>query len=458
MMATKGQRRRASVFITSIVPIISVISSCLAIGSTEASVASAPKTSHLFHSSHSAMSAVRGQPESFWLKVRAKNKFERSKIADMGVSIEFVSDDYVIAIGQRAHRDALAKKGLLIAGLDSWMVDFDFPAKDSNFHNYDEMSRELTDLVTRFPTLTKLDSIGRSSEGHDIWHLRLSKDVSTDTAQADARPGVIFMGGHHAREHLSIEIPLLFARHLLEAYVKGDPEITKLIDSRDIHIIPMVNPDGAEYDIADGRYKSWRKNRSQNGDGTRGVDLNRNYGYGWGTGGSSQDPSSEVYMGPAPFSEPEARAIRDFVEKQTNATTLLSFHTFSELILYPWGHVYDPIADGRDRAVFETMAKTMAKWNGYTPEQSSELYIASGDTTDWAYGEHKIFAFTFELDPSSIWDGGFYPGQAAIPVVFNKNLRPCLYLIEHADNPYRVLEPTQSNYGLRSPLVSDGIP
>jgi len=445
MMATKGRRRRASVFIIS-----SIISSCLAIFSVRTSTAhSIASDTHL-----AATSEVREQPESFWLKVRAKNKFERSKIADMGVSIEFVSDDYVIAIGQRAHRDALAESGLLIAGFDSQMAELDFPTKDSNFHNYDEAQRELTDLVARFPTLATLDSIGRSTEGHDIWHLRISKDVSKDAAQADSRPGVIFMGGHHAREHLSIEIPLLLAKHLLESYAKGDPEITRLVDGRDIHIIPMVNPDGAEYDIEGGRYKSWRKNRSQNGDGTRGVDLNRNYGYGWGTGGSSQDPSSEVYMGPAPFSEPESRAIRDFIERRTNATTLLSFHTFSELVLYPWGHVYDPIANGQDRAVFETMAKTMAKWNGYTPEQSSELYIASGDTTDWAYGEHKIFAFTFELDPSSLWDGGFYPGQAVIPAVFNKNLRPCLYLIENADNPYRVLQPSQSDYGLRSPLVS----
>ena len=87
----------------------------------------------------------------------------------------------------------------------------------------------------------------------------------------------------------------------------------------------------------------------------------------------------------------------------------------------------------------------MAEWNGYKPEQASELYIASGDTTDWAYGAHKIIAFTFELDPaSSPFDfggkSGFYPGASVIQPVFNKNIEPALYLIEYSSNPYRVLE------------------
>jgi carboxypeptidase T len=99
------------------------------------------------------------------------------------------------------------------------------------------------------------------------------------------------------------------------------------------------------------------------------------------------------------------------------------------------------------------MAKTMSKWNGYAPQASSELYIASGDTTDWAYAEHKIFAFTFELDPASMWNGGFYPGQAIIPSVFAKNLQPCLYMIDAADNPYKVTEPAQAAFGLKTALI-----
>jgi carboxypeptidase T len=111
------------------------------------------------------------------------------------------------------------------------------------------------------------------------------------------------------------------------------------------------------------------------------------------------------------------------------------------LILYPWGHKYESIENQKDLMVHKTMAEKMSKWNKYTPQQSSDLYIASGDTTDWAYGQHKIISFTFELDPrNQFGGGGFYPGQDVIPVVFKKNLEPALFLLEYADNPYRVLE------------------
>jgi carboxypeptidase T len=215
--------------------------------------------------------------------------------------------------------------------------------------------------------------------------------------------------------------------------------VRALLESRDIWIVPMVNPDGVEWDIASNRYRNWRKNRRNNGNGTYGVDLNRNYGFRWGTGGSSRDPASDVYMGTEPFSEPETRVIRDFVRARSNAKTLLTFHTFSELILYPWGHTHQRLGNERDRAVFETMAQTMSQWNGYRPQSASDLYIASGDTVDWAYGELGIFAFTFELSPKSLWDGGFYPGAGVIDRVFEANIQPCLYLIEVADDPYRVL-------------------
>jgi carboxypeptidase T len=266
------------------------------------------------------------------------------------------------------------------------------------------------------------------------------------------------MGGHHAREHVSVEIPLLWAQYLITEYRKGNQRVMNLVDSRDIHIIPAVNPDGLEYDVSGAKYKLWRKNRSHNNDGTFGVDLNRNYGYGWGTGGSSKNTSDDTYMGPSAFSEIETQAIKNYVDAHTNITILLSTHTFSKLILYPWGGTNDPINIVNDQQVHEKMAKKMATWNGYKPEQASDLYIASGDTTDWSYGVHKIISFTFELDPDSsagsdlgsIFGGkceklftpgcaGFYPGQATINPTFQKNIEPFLYLLDRADNPYRVL-------------------
>lgn len=372
----------------------------------------------------------------FWMKIRAKDKFERSKIANTGVSIETTREDFVVGIGTLEEKKAVEKLGLLEVSFPL-TAEMDFPAKDAAFHNYSEMTEKLHSLAAQHPQIARLSSIGKSKEGRDIWAMRISGDLN----HADSLPAAAFLGGHHAREHLSVELPLYYIEYLITEYDKGNPRVQNLVNSRDIHIIPMVNPDGAEYDITSGTYRSWRKNRTPNNDGTYGVDLNRNYGFGWGGGGTSTSPNSDIYRGPQAFSEPESQAIKNFVESHENITILLSFHTYSQLILYPWGHVYDSIAIEKDKQVHETMARKMAEWNGYTPQQSSELYIASGDTTDWTYGEHKIISFTFELDPgNSGWgSGGFYPGAGVISQVQRKNLEPVLYLIDYADNPYRVL-------------------
>lgn len=375
--------------------------------------------------------------EIFWMKLAAKSAAERTALLAQGLAIDHgIHDDYAIAYGS-AEDLAIAKaSGKLLEHFAMGPELLDFPPKDANFHNYQEMLAEIEAIRQLQPEILQIESIGQSHEARELINIRISGQM----AIADSLPGILFTGTHHAREHLSTEMPLKLARALVEAYVAGDPEIRRLVDSRDIHIVPMLNPDGVEWDIADGNYKMWRKNRRDNGDGSMGVDLNRNYGFGWGTGGSSQRTSSDVYMGPSPFSEPETQAIQNFIAQRQNISILLSFHSFSELILYPWGGRDEPIANERDRRVHEVMASEMARWNGYTPQKSSDLYIASGDTTDWAYGEHGIISFTFELDPRSMWSGGFYPGQAKIPVVFQKNYRPCLYLIDLADNPYRVLQ------------------
>lgn len=374
---------------------------------------------------------------TYWMKLKAKDKFERSVIADTGVTINKIIDEYVYATGTLEEKNQLEKLGLIDTSFVLTADMMDFPTEDSKYHNYSELTAELKKLADENPSLVKMSSIGKSVEGRDIWVLRISGQMS----QASTLPGVIFMGGHHAREHLSVEMPLRLAQYLIEQYRNGDARIAALLDNRDVHIIPAVNPDGLEFDISTGKYKLWRKNRAKNSNGTFGVDLNRNYGYQWGTGGSSKNPNSDTYMGPAPFSEPETKAIKAYVEANTNLSTLLSFHTFSKLILYPWGHKYEGIATAKDKAVHEKMAQKMAQWNDYTPQQASELYIASGDTTDWSYGQQKMISFTFELDPANSGSSmGFYPGDEVIEEVVQKNINPALMLLDYADNPYRILD------------------
>lgn len=374
----------------------------------------------------------------YWMKIRAKDQFQRSVIADTGASIESVREDFVAATGTLEEKNAIEKLGWLEVSFPLTTA-MDFPAKDAPYHNYAEVTAKIQELARTYPNQLQVSSAGKSNEGREIWALRISGNL----AQAANLPAIIYMGGHHAREHLSVELPLYYAEYFLSEYSKGNPRIVNLLNGRDIHIIPAVNPDGLEYDVASGSYKLWRKNRSRNSDGTYGVDLNRNYGYQWGTGGSSGNTSSDTYKGPRAFSEPETIAIKNYVEAHQNITILLTFHTFSELILYPWGHKYAGIDILRDQQVHQKMAEKMATWNNYTPQQSSALYQASGDTTDWSYGEHKIISFTFELDPTNNgWGGsaGFYPGAGVISGVQQKNLEPVLYLAEFADNPYRVLD------------------
>jgi carboxypeptidase T len=367
------------------------------------------------------------------LKVFAKNSFERTLIANTGAAIEFVQDDHVIVTALLEEKNQLEKLGLAVE-VDRSISKLDFPSKDSDYHDYSEMTQKLRQIQQLHSNITELKSIGRTVEGRDIWALVIKANKnSTNTPQA------IFMGGHHAREHLSVETPLRLAEWLLQQYSAGNARVQTLVNEREIHIIPAVNPDGLEFDISGFRYKMWRKNRNLNSDGTYGVDLNRNYGYKWGTGGSSANPRSDTYKGPAPFSEPETQAIQAYVKSLNRAKVLLSFHTFSELILYPWGHSKDSIANPKDLQVFEKMANQMATWNKYKPMQASDLYIASGDTTDWAYGELGIFAFTFELDPKQQLIGGFYPGDEIIEDVVEKNKEAFLYMIDLADDPYRAL-------------------
>jgi carboxypeptidase T len=382
-----------------------------------------------------------------WVAVQTPDKHARSKLVNLGVSIESVVDDMSYGFAPESIVQKIAPSGLkLTSSLPaSAFKALDFPAADAPYHNYEEQLDKLNELKQKNPRLVHLFPIGLTLRSRSMMAIRLNSDVTDEEAPeiVSTRPGIVFMGGHHAREHLSVEIPLLLAEYLVDNYGK-DPQVTDLLNKRDVFIIPNVNPDGSEFDIDSGSYKMWRKNTRVNGTNARcnGVDLNRNYGYGWGTGGSSKDPCSDIYMGPKPFSEPETRAIKAFVEARPNLKVLLSFHTFSELILYPWGGKNDPISNQADLATYKKMATTMAGWNGYTPEQASDLYIASGDTTDWSYGTLGIFSFTFELSPTNSGFGGagFYPGVEAIQTTFQANIKPALYLIDLADDPHRAVK------------------
>ena len=292
------------------------------------------------------------------------------------------------------------------------------------YHTYQEIQTELIQLETAYPQIAKVYELGESVEKRKIFAIKISDSVAIEQDEAE----ILFVGGHHAREWISVDVPFLLAKHLLEKY-NSDPAIRSLVNNGEIWIIPLLNPDGHQYSVDNDRL--WRKNRRNNGDGSYGVDLNRNYSYQWGGPGSSGDTYSETYRGPAAFSEPESKIIRD-LSNAHQFRAMLSYHNYSQLVLFPWGYTNSPAPDF---SLMNQMAITMANdirnvhGKTYTPQQSSALYLASGDATDWLYGETSVPSFTIELRPRSSSPGFVLPENEIQPT-FEENLPAALYLIQ----------------------------
>ena len=299
---------------------------------------------------------------------------------------------------------------------------------NGDYHSYRELEQDLLALEDAYPDLARISVIGQTVEGRNIYALKVSDNVNIDEAEAE----VIFIGCHHAREWISVEIPYLLGKYLVENY-SSDSQVRDLVDESEVWIIPLLNPDGLEYSIHFYRY--WRKNRRDNGDGTYGIDLNRNYGYEWGydNEGSSPFTFSDVYRGPSAFSEPETRAIRNLFA-QRNFNALISYHSYSQVILYPWGYTDLPSPDDiLLEQIAANMSARMQAVNGtvYGYFQAGEsFYLTNGDTTDWSYGVYGIPSYTIELPPADILQGEFFNAEEEIQSIFNENLPAALHLID----------------------------
>lgn len=295
------------------------------------------------------------------------------------------------------------------------------------FHTYSENTAFVDSLRQLYPEVISAKwSLGQSHLGNDIWCFRVSDNPDLD----ENEPEILIDGMHHAREIMASEFPILFAEYLAQNY-GTDPEITWLLDHRELYIVPIVNPDGVLYNEATnpGGGGMWRKNRRDNGDGSFGVDPNRNYPYQWAydNSGSSPIPSDITYRGPSAGSEPEVQALmgliasHDFVSEN-------SVHSYSNLTLYPWGYVNLATPDG---TTFEAMGAEMCKYNGYfwgTPVEAIN-YAVNGGTIDWSYGQHGVLAFSNEIGGSN---DGFWPSESRRIPLFVENIWPNIFLMRSA--------------------------
>jgi murein tripeptide amidase MpaA len=313
------------------------------------------------------------------------------------------------------------------------------PSGYEYFHTYAEVKAEIDAAVAAHSTIAQRFSIGTSYEGREIWGIKISDNVGSDENESE----VFVVGQVHANERAAGEMALYLLDLLVDGY-GSDSRITDIVNDREIWIVPMANPDGAEYDMSDGVFRHWRKNRQPiPGSAQIGIDLNRQFGFKWNCcGGGSNKPSSPKYRGSAPWQAPETRAYRDFIlsrvvggEQQLDV--VLSIHAQGRLVLWPYAYTkkdhprtmrYD------DWRAFVALGKDLAALNGYRPRQTSDLYVVDGDEGDWAYHAQGIFAYAFELAAGN--PQRMYPTLAQLHADQARNRPALLLLLEMAACPY----------------------
>jgi carboxypeptidase T len=370
---------------------------------------------------------------------------ERTALARTGVAIDEVHGTSVVVTADAAEAERLRGLGYELTRLPSPAeAESLAAAAPEDYSTYEEVLAAVDDAVAQYPDLVSSQVIGQSYEGRDIVAVKISDKVATD----EAEPEVLFTHGQHAREHLTVEMALYLLDEFTSQY-GTDAELTEMLDTREVWIIPSVNPDGKTYDTESGEFQNWRLNRQPNeGSSAIGTDLNRNWAYEWGCcGGSSGTPGSETYRGAAPESAPETQVVADFVRSRVvdgeqQITTNIDWHTYSELVLWPYGYTYDDTAPGLtqdDADAFQALGTAMAETNGYTPEQASELYITDGTIDDWLWGDQGIFSFTFEMYPTSAAGGGFYPPGDVIDRETARNREAVMLMLSYADCVYRII-------------------
>ncbi len=350
-----------------------------------------------------------------------ENEFQA--ISNSGLTYEILIDDWkayynALPIPTEAEKEFIKMESERNFGV----TGFGFGSM-GGYYTLAEIEADLDEMFQMYPNLvTQKYSIGTSVEGKTIWAVKISDNPNGN----EDEPKVGFDALVHAREPQSMATLMYFMWYLLENY-GSDPEVTYLVNNREIYCVPCFNPDGYEYNRQTnpngGGY--WRKNRRNNGGGCYGVDLNRNFGYMWGynNSGSSPDPCAETYRGPSAFSEPESQAVRDLALLK-NYGTHFNMHSYGNYYLYPWGYIDQ---ETEDSLTYREFAGDMSSFNGYAFGTGQQLlgYTSNGSVRDWMYGEqtvkNKIFGYTIEIGPD------FWPDQSQIYPIAQINVKSNMY-------------------------------
>ena len=373
--------------------------------------------------------------EGYWHSIISET--DLYKLANAGFRTEIINEDYAGMIESR-NREYLKKYkefnkiptdkagSPIISGYQ--IPDHFELGSMGGFYTLQEVLNELDSMVHLYPSLitTKAPvSTQTTIEGRTIYFVKISKNPNV----SESEPRILYDALTHAREPQGMQQLIFYMWYLLENY-ETNPEVKYLVDNLEMYFIPVMNPDGYEYNrssfpIGGGQ---WRKNRRDNGGGIYGVDLNRNWGFQWGYDdtGSSPFPSDDTYRGNAPFSEPETQIVRDFCN-QVQFREALNYHTYSDLFLFPWSYI---IKYTTDSAQFMNFSDIMTRENRYSTGVAGELlYTTNGDMNDWAYGEQsskpKVFSYTPEVGKEN---DGFWPVPDRIIPLCQENMYQNLML------------------------------
>ena len=346
-------------------------------------------------------------------------------ISSIGVPLDHATGKkgiYLDIVIEETQTFELISRGLDIEVLTSDMTEYyrarNVPSAERNFplgsmqgnYTWDELNNRFDELQSSYPNIiSERLIIGESLEGRDIWAFKISDNPNNDEDESE----VLYTALTHAREPLGMMNLFYFIQMIGEGYGL-DTELTYLVNNREMWFVPVVNPDGYIYNESiqpDGGGMHRKNRRDTNcGNGTsRGVDLNRNYGYGWGANdtGSSPDPCSTTYRGDGAFSEPETQVIRDFILNH-DFKNVLHYHSYSNVYIHAFGDASLP--DEPDLTTLRDIGNEMATFNGYTVGTGYDVigYTVNGDAVDWTFGEQNIISYTPEVGSSS---QGFWPSE-----------------------------------------------
>jgi hypothetical protein len=314
-------------------------------------------------------------------------------------------------------------------------------------------------VAAAHPDLVKLYDIGDSWKktkgegGHDIQALCITKLTTGDCAlSSTGKPKFVLHTQIHARELSTGEIAYKWIDLLVTSY-GADPVITSLLDTRELWVVPMANPDGVDVVASNpDEPMMQRKNLDDSAGGCpagdAGVDLNRNSSFQWDV--RQGEPCDETYPGAKAESEPETAAIQGLLDKLFRDTKddvddpaapdttgmFLTLHSFGNDILAPYGYTN---TDAPNKAALVALGKKMGALNGY-PVSTGDGgigYFAPGATDDWLYGTRGVPSYTFEIGPDSGPCAGFFPAYSCMASTFWPQQKPALlYAAQAAATPY----------------------